>query len=84
MKRVTFHSQFQQLDKERKEPHCIWTVGMKAELCDCLRSELDSIYDHRQIKDDIKWDYEGYEVKYDSLQRFLRVWHISAKHPTAV
>lgn len=84
MKRVTFHSQFQQLDKERKEPHCIWTVGMKAELCDCLRSELDSIYDHRQIKDDIKWDYEGYEVKYDSLQRFLRVggYYVSLLLPT--
>ena len=75
MKRVVVHPQFQKLDVEVREPHVLWTLGTKAELCLGLLKEIEELQKQKEVMGDRggRWDYEGWEISYKSLDRYLRV-----------
>ena len=73
MKRVHIHPQFAKLDVEVREPHVLWTIGTKAELCIGLLKEIEELQNQKQFRGDMRWDYEGWEIGYKSLDRYLRV-----------
>lgn len=75
MKRVVIHPQFQKLDVEVREPHVLWTLGTKAELCLGLLKEIEELQKQKEVMGDRggRWDYEGWEISYKSLDRYLRV-----------
>jgi len=73
MKRVNIHPQFIALDNEVREPHVLWTLSTKAELCMGLLKEIEDLQRQREVARNVRWDYDGWEISYKSLDRYLRV-----------
>jgi len=75
MKRPQLHPQFGRLDIAMREPTAIWNVTTKAELCSGIMEELSNLRTQVAIKGsrNARWDYEGFEIRYRSLERHLRV-----------
>jgi hypothetical protein len=63
MKRVNVSPQFERLDIETREPHILWTVNTKAELCTGLLKEIEDLRLQKENSgENVRWDYDGWEV----------------------